>query len=288
MSCFHPLTGYQRYAGAPLSFTEVRGARRVMVPCGQCHGCRLDKAVGMAVRCMHEASLYRHNQFVTLTYRDNPVTLVPRDLTLFLKRLRKVQPFRFYACGEYGEKNGRPHYHSLLFNFPCADRYKWRMSDSGFQVYRSPALESVWSLGNVEVGDVSFQSAAYCARYAMKKQIGKDVGKVQEIVDLSTGEVVTRRHEFARMSLKPGIGADWYKRYWKDVFPRGYVVSNGHKIKPPKYYNEKFKLQSPDEYAKIVETRMLAADAQFDDNSPSRLRVKEIVEKAKSAMKVRN
>lgn len=285
MGCYYPLTGYQRSAGAPLSFGDFapHGARRLVVPCGQCHGCRLDKSVGMAVRCMHEASLYDHNQFVTLTYRENPGTLVPRDLQLFLKRLRKVQPFRFFGCGEYGERYSRPHYHLLLFGFPCMDRYPWRKSETGFQLYRSPALECVWTLGSVEVGDVSFESAAYCARYAMKKMIGKDATKLREICDVTTGEIIKREHEFARMSLKPGIGARWYEKFWKDVYPRGYVVRNGHKAKPPKYYDLKFKLQSPEDYAILAEARAKAADKQFDDNSPARLRVKEIVEKAKVA-----
>lgn len=284
MGCYYPLTGYQRSAGAPLSFgVPAYGARRVVVPCGQCHGCRLDKSVGMAVRCMHEASLYDHNQFVTLTYRENPGTLVPRDLQLYLKRLRRVQPFRFYGCGEYGDTTSRPHYHLLLFGFPCMDRYPWRKSATGFQLYRSPGLEAVWSHGSVEVGDISFESAAYCARYAMKKMIGKDVTEFREICDVTTGEIIKRRHEFARMSLKPGIGARWYEKFWKDVYPRGYVVRNGHKAKPPKYYDLKFKLQSPEDYAILAEARAKAADKQFDDNSPARLRVKEIVEKAKVA-----
>lgn len=289
MACYYPLTGYQQRVGAPLSFSPpALIARVVTVPCGQCHGCRVDKAVSMAVRCMHEASLYKDNQFVTLTYRENPYTLIPRDLQLFLKRLRQVQPFRFYGCGEYGEKNSRPHYHLLLFGFPCRDRYKWRKSESGFQLYRSPALEAVWHHGSVEVGDVSFESAAYCARYAMKKLTGKDAGPVREIMDITTGEILKREHEFARMSLKPGIGARWYERYWKDVYPRGYVVSNGRKVKPPKYYDLKFELQSPEDYAKVKLMRAKAADAHFEDGSPSRLRVREIVQKAKSAFQIRS
>lgn len=282
MSCFRPLTGYQRCAGAPLSFgLPPSTARRVVVPCGQCHGCRLDRSAAMAVRCMHEASLYDSNQFVTLTYENSPGTLVPRDLQLFLKRLRRVQRFRFFACGEYGDVGGRPHYHALLFDFPCGDRSYWRKSATGFPLYRSRGLEQVWGLGHVEVGDVTFESAAYVARYAMKKQSGKDAGKVREILDVCTGEIITRAHEFARMSLKPGIGAEWYSKFWKDVYPEGRVVSRGRKWKSPKYYDGKFKVAFPDLYEQLAAKRLEAADAVFDDNSPARLRVKAIVEQAK-------
>lgn len=237
----------------------------------------------MAIRCMHEASLYDDNQFVTLTYRDNPTTLVPRDLQLFLKRLRKVQPFRFYGCGEYGDRNSRPHYHLLLFNFPCHDRYAWRKSNTGFQLYRSPGLEQVWGLGNVEVGDVSFESAAYCARYAMKKYTGSDAGKVREILDVETGEVVTRAHEFARMSLRPGIGFEWYSRFSGDMYPRGFVVSRGQKCKIPKYYDAKFKLQNPVAYEILAAERLRQADVHFADSSPRRLRDREQVEQSKAS-----
>lgn len=283
MTCFRPLTGYQRYAGSPLSFRiPSMLAKRVVVPCGQCSGCRLDKSASMAARCMHEASLYKHNQFVTLTYKSSPMTLVPDDFQKFLRRLRKIQPFRFFGCGEYGDAYGRPHYHVLLFNFPCVDKYYWRMSDSGFRLYRSPGLEHVWRHGFVEIGDVTFESAAYVARYAMKKQIGKDAGKVREILDVETGEVVTREHEFARMSLKPGIGSAWYDKYWKDVYPAGKVVFRGGKSRnAPKYYDSKYKLTFPVEYERLAAERLRLSDGKFDEYSPSRLRVKEIVQKAK-------
>lgn len=278
MSCYHPLTGFQKYSGAPLSFTVPAGlAKRLMIPCGQCHGCRLDRSASWAARCMHEASMHKHNQFVTLTYRDNPITLVPRDFQLFLKRLRRVQPFRFFGCGEYGDVYGRPHYHVLLFGFDCVDRVRWRISGSGSQSFRSDVIEREWGHGHCEVGDVTFESAAYVARYAMKKL--NDGSKVREIIDVSSGEIFTREHEFLRMSLKPGIGASWYEKFWREVYPEGTIRARGAFRKSPKYYDGKFKLQFPGEYDKLVMERLKKYD--FEDNSPERLRVKEIVEKAK-------
>lgn len=240
----------------------------------------------MAIRCMHEAQLHEHNQFVTLTYALNPMTLVRRDMTLFFKKLRHIQPFRYYGCGEYGDVTGRPHYHLLLFGFPCLDRYPWRRSSAGFQLYRSPALEQVWGHGSVEIGDVSLESAAYCARYCMKKQTGKDAGKLREILDIETGEVVKRSHEFALFSGKPGIGRKWLDKYFSDVYPDGRVVfRGGSSRKAPRYYDKVFKEDNPEAYEALAARRLELADERFDDNSPARLRVKEVVERALLGLK---
>lgn len=279
------MAGYQRKAGAPLSFSAAgfrAGARRVVVPCGQCRDCRLDRSRAWAVRILHEASLHEDNCFITLTYADGEaLSLVPRDLQLFFKRLReRIGPFRFYACGEYGELRGRAHYHACLFGARFPDRYQWRTSATGFRLDRSPLLEGVWGLGSAEVGDVSFESAAYVARYIMKKQLGG--GARREILDVTTGEVFEREHEFSRMSRKPGLASAWLTRFMGDVYPAGeVVVRGGAKLKPPKFYDNRFKSVSPAEYEELVARRIARADERFDDNSPSRLRVKAQVTKAR-------
>ena len=103
-------------------------------------------------------------------------SLVKRDLQLFVKKLRKSQDkdglakVKYYAVGEYGENYGRPHYHAALFGEDFSDdRYVWRTTESGHTVYRSPRLEKLWTLGNCEIGELTFESAAYVARYIMKK-----------------------------------------------------------------------------------------------------------------------
>jgi len=214
---------------------------------------------------------------------------VPRDLQLFWKRLRKFYPARYLACGEYGERLGRPHYHAIVFGVRFEDLQPWRKSSAGFQLYRSRILELLWPHGSCEVGDVTFESAAYVARYAMKKQKGRGATKLREIVDVTTGEIFTREHEFLRMSLKPGIAAEWYEKFASDVYPDGVVVSRGGVVrKAPKFYDRRFKVENPDEYERLVARRLEAADKHFDDNSPARLRVREIVDAAKLALKQRS
>lgn len=268
--------------------------RTLELACGQCIGCRLDRSRAWASRCVHESQCHDENSFVTLTYRD--VDLPPflslhyPHVQLFLKRLRKARgPFRYFVCGEYGEKYSRPHYHALFFGLNFPDRYYWRMSDSGFRLYRSPELELRWGLGDCEIGDVSFESAAYVARYVMKKELGCEVGLRRSILDVTTGELVERDHEFAHMSLKPGIGSTWLDRYWSDVFPDGRIVMNGHKVDAPKFYARRFKKLSgdTDEYARSMLQRELRARANAADRTVKRLAVREVVDEARVGLLVR-
>lgn len=281
MQCFHPVRGFQVRPGAPVSFTCPPGRAQVLeLPCGLCSGCRLERSRQWAVRCMHEAQMHEVNCFVTLTYKDTGYSLVPRDLQLFLKRLRReVGKLRFFACGEYGELHSRPHFHACIFGYRFADLVYLKKSGSGAKIYTSAMLDRIWSHGLCSVGDVTFESAAYVARYVMKKELGSDVGRMREILDVESGEILEREHEFCRMSLKPGIGFPWLKRFSSDVYPHGLVVVNGMEASPPKYYDKWFKSVSPEAFAALAARRIAGADEVFEDNSPRRLRVKETVHK---------
>lgn len=257
-------------------------ARILTLPCGQCIGCRLERSRQWAVRCMHESQMHAVNSFVTLTYDDNHVphdySLNYRHFQLFMKRLRKAYgPVRFYMCGEYGETYQRPHFHACLFGVRFSDLKEWRKSGAGFQLYRSSGLEKLWTYGSAEVGDVTFESAAYVARYCVKKVTGRNAEKHYEMVDGETGEVYSRIPEFTRMSLKPGIGATWYEKFKREVFPLDRVVVRGTECKPPRYY--KYLLDAaPDfmsdsvDYQRYLKGRELASD-----NTEDRLRAKEAV-----------
>jgi hypothetical protein len=245
---------------------------------------------------MHEASLYKNNCFLTLTYSDEHLpddySLHYEDYQKFMKRFRKrfkglepaayaesqdKFPIRFYMAGEYGEQFGRPHFHACIFNFDFEDKYLWQKTESGSKIYRSAVLEELWPFGHSSIGEVNFQSAAYVARYIMKKVTGGMADQHYEEVNISTGEITSRRPEFNKMSLKPGIGYDWYKRYKTDVYPHDYVVVNGKKVKPPKFYDKKYADDHPWEFDQIVWEREKAARLRLEDNSDERLAVKEAV-----------
>lgn len=287
MTCYHPLQAYQCSDGSVV-FAERRGrdhTRSLQLPCGQCVGCRLERSRQWAVRCLNEASLYGvNNSFVTLTYKDTGPSLNYRDYQLFMRRLRKVRTgVRFFMCGEYGETTGRPHFHACLFNCFFDDREWFARGASGFNVYRSPLLERLWPHGHSSIGDVTFESAAYCARYVMKKLTGDGEDSYYNIFDPSTGEIWKRLKEFCHMSLKPGIGARWLDKYLSDVYPDGTMIVNGATVFPPKYYDRRFrKLDGDgDAWSAIQLKRERMAKLRFEDSSDERLRVREQVVSAR-------
>jgi len=298
MSCYHPLSAYQCTDGS-IVFDETRKhdiSRSLTLPCGQCIGCRLEKSRQWAMRCMHEAQLHDENCFITLTYNDeslnNNYSLQYEDFQSFMKNFRHHvfrkygKKIRFYMAGEYGEKFGRPHWHACIFGFNFPDKVLLKKTPSGSYIYKSNDLEGLWPYGHSSIGDVTFESAAYVARYIMSKAVKSTMSPdewkwVNTYSDLETGEIKERRPEFNKMSLKPGIGYEWYKKYTADVYPNDYVVIRGKKVKPPKFYDKKYKIDYPYEYDELIYKRENSAKLHSEDNTPERLAVKEQVIRAK-------
>ena len=177
MPCYRPLTGYysrevNETGKRSLVFSVDKSLVDVpvTVPCGRCIGCRLDRSLSWAVRCIHEASLYDENCFITLTFDDKHLgdgSLHVSDFQKFMKRFRQfVSPriIRFFHCGEYGAKFSRPHHHACIFNYDFPDKKPF-----GKDIYTSEILQSLWPFGFSTVGRVTMQSAAYVARYVLKK-----------------------------------------------------------------------------------------------------------------------
>lgn len=288
MPCYHPLIAYRLASGAVVFVERGDVVSTLELPCGQCIGCRLERSRQWAVRCMHEAQLHRHNAFVTLTYDDSHLplsgSLVYSDFQLFMKRLRKrLGRVRFYMAGEYGSENWRPHFHALLFGCEFPDLYYWRTKGRN-KLYRSAMLEELWTAGSSEVGEVTFQSASYVARYCMEKVTGDPAAMHYAVVDPRTGEMVQRVPEFNHMSLKPGIGAEWLEKYREDVYPSGLCVVNGRQMRPPKFYDRRFKREDPDAYEALCFVRDEIARAHRGDNTVERLGDKELVARARVAL----
>jgi len=246
---------------------------------------------------MHEASLSDFNAFVTFTYSPEHL---PKDGSLdyshfqkFMRRLRKFYPskVRFYMCGEYGERDGRPHYHALLFNVHFADQRFFKVSPSGSKLYISDKLDELWGLGHCFVGAVSFQSAAYVARYVMKKVNGDRQELHYTRVDPSTGEMLNViTPEFARMSLKPGIGIPWLVKYHKEVYPRDEVVMEGRAMRVPRAYDRAWSSWSDDnglDLEAIVHQRQLDAAFFSSALSDERLLAREALAGARLGQLIR-
>lgn len=255
--------------------------------CGQCIGCRLEKSRQWAVRCVHEAQLHKHNCYITLTYNDQHVpidnSLNHRDFQLFMKRLRKrYEPkiIRYYMAGEYGERNQRPHFHACIFNHDFDDKKYLRKTPSGNILYTSPTLEQIWTQGYSSIGTLTFESAAYIARYIMKKITGVNQQKHYEKLDEKTGEIKRKEPEYNNMSRRPGIGQNWLRKYKTDIYPQGTLIINGHKARPPRYYDQEYKKSNPMQYKALISKRHKEAIAALDDNDNSRLDAKHQVKQA--------
>lgn len=288
MPCYRPVVCFKPLDGGAVSFKEVGNSREIQIKCGQCIGCRIDKRDMWAVRCYAESKCHEHNAFITLTYDENnfPMhgSLNYRHFQLFAHRLRKkVGPFRFFMCGEYGAELERPHYHALLFGLDFHDKYKCNSIFSSETVYRSPTLEKLWPFGFSTIGTVTYESARYCAAYITKKRTGIGADEFYKRVDPATGEIVDLTPEFAHMSLKPGIGAAWLEKYWRDIYATGHkaVVINGGKHKAPVYFDQKMWDIDPVLMEDYRLTQELEAQKYALDNTRDRLQVREIVAHAK-------
>lgn len=185
----------------------------LIIPCGKCLGCKLDKASEWATRCYYESKQWKNNCFITLTYNNENLkseSLVKRDIQLFLKKLRKdyqgiesriwkeqeEYPIRYFYSGEYGGKRGRPHFHIGIFNWIPPDLKFWKWSKDKNPMYRSDIIEKKWEKGFVIIEHMNYETATYIARYTVKK-LFKEKCHYQE------RDLVP---EFIETSRKGGIG----------------------------------------------------------------------------------
>lgn len=289
MPCFFPLSAYQMPSGQIVFSDTVHDARPLKLPCGQCLGCRLERSRQWAMRCVHEASLHDDNCFITLTYNDENMpfdaSLRHRDYQLFMKRLRQRLEGRrisFYQCGEYGDRNNRPHYHAILFGYNFPDWMYLFDSPSKQPIYTSPSLEEIWGMGFVTIGTVTFESAGYIARYCTKKINGKLAEVIDEKTGLKpyerfhsqTGEIVQVRPEYSTMSRRPAIGRDWIASFTPDVYPKDFTTIRGLRFRPPRYYDKYIQAIDPFLYDDIKQGRALKIKEFADDNTEQRLSAK--------------
>lgn len=227
-------------------------------------------------RCMLEQKQWKHNEMLTLTYNDEHLpksyrliddetgeveecsTLCKQDVVAFLKRLRRHYKYhynqdniRFFMCGEYGERRGRPHYHLILFNFDVKDKKYYKKSKKGFDMFHSEEIEQIWSKGHIELNDVTPETCAYVARYILKKQKGSDSADFYE----KNGQVP----EYVNCSRKPGIGYDYYINNKDSIYEYDKIFILNNKglqtLKPSSYYDRLFDVDESDMMSRIKERR---------------------------------
>ena len=235
---------------------------------------------------MHEIQMHEDNCFITLTYNDQNLpsdgSLDVKHFQLFMKKYRKwlaPKKIRYYHCGEYGDHTHRPHYHAIIFGHDFEDK-KVHKRTNGNNVYISKTLDELWGKGFCTLGDATFESAGYVARYIMKKWTGKDADSRYVKTDPDTGEIlVDLKPEYTTMSQ--GIGRAWLEKYKTDVYPSDEVIVNGRQTRPPKFY-DRILAESEDENDQQLLRTVKAARARNNlsrkgDQTPERLEVREKV-----------
>lgn len=294
------------------------------VPCGHCEGCHLKRSAEWALRIVHESRYYARSSFLTLTYDHGHLpesrSLVVEDFQKFMKRLRMrlsrgvlneagledekinrdfigprlpvngieyVEDIKYFACGEYGENKGRPHYHAVLLGWDWPDRVPVPNNPGAKdKLYDSPLLASIWGQGNVRIGDLSANSAAYVARYTMKKTYGKDADREYK----ETGRIPP-----FNLASK-GIGRRFFHEFRDDIYPCDSILSQdgNHRLPVPRFYD---KLQQAlqdafigprledhkDELREVKAARRARGEEREADNTPERLAVKEKILKMRIA-----
>lgn len=235
MDCLHPVTVSVDTYDNDNHFTRIQ---KISVPCGKCPSCVVSSANEWRTRLKIEKDHSDSSYFVTLTYDDDSVPLSActdsfgmrfiapvvskRDVQLFLKRLRKKFPFRYFIVSEYGPTYLRPHYHGIFFGFPLFSRDPL-LQDSKI----TKIIEECWTNGFVTVDSVTDGRISYVTKYLTCVQ------------DLP--EYLPR--PFRLMSRNPGIGASYLSKTslisWHRDNLACYYPEKDHKCRLPRYLKDK-------------------------------------------------
>lgn len=252
----------------------------LILNCGHCIDCRLNKSREWATRCMLEAKEHQNKYFITLTYDNEhlPInegvdittgeiiktpTLKKEDLQNFWKRLRMhyerkygiKNKLRYVGCGEYGDQLNRPHYHAIVFGLPIFDLKTDHKSKRGNMNYKSKEWQEIWGNGIVAIGDVTWESCAYTARYVMKKQtgLGKEIYKIEN-----------RESEFPCYSKRPAIAKNFFQENWQKIYDNDEIyikTKDGVKgVKPARYFDKLFDVIDHESMNKIKRNRVENAE----------------------------
>lgn len=244
--------------------------RDILVPCGQCIGCKLQRSQHWAARIMHEVAY--NDEFgngqaccVLLTYDDDHVpktvdgkhfTLEKSDVQKFIRRLRKLtagticKDIRYFAAGEYGDDFSRPHYHIALVGVDFGDKETAPSSDSGNALYRSGLLSRLWPYGHSSIMDLNYKSAGYIARYCTKKITG----------NRAKAHYDGRKPEFGLASNRPSLGRRWAELYLNDLYTDDKLSIRGKSVGVPRYYDKILEKLNPERYEFVKSSRLGRAD----------------------------
>lgn len=230
------------------------GVESIEIPCGKCFACLKSRSLSITVRAVAESRMHDFSSFITLTVDDEhmstvfPHGLEHRPWQLFAKRLRKkIGSFSFLMCGEYGARTMRPHYHAIIFGHKFVDSDY----DSDYGLIGSKVLKDCWPHGHHSVSDVNSSRLAYVAGYTCKDfALGRDK-RFYQCRGLGL--------PYVRWSRNPSLGLRWLKEYRDDLLDDDYCLSfvlDGKQFRfGCRYFVDKLRLLSPDDYDNLVASR---------------------------------
>lgn len=134
-------------------------------------------------------------------------------------------------------------------------------------------VERAWKLGHVVIGEMDFASAQYVAGYVTKKLTVSKMTSERDYarwenrykrVDSDTGEIVEVEPEYSTCSNRPGIGAGWLERFYRDVYPSDSVVMEGQEYPVPRYYDVLMERWNPELMAQVKRKRLVERDVSRD------------------------
>lgn len=286
----YSLARFSQLSGKQLRYEDLMYNPKIMlIPCGQCIGCRIRQREDWTTRIELEARDYPKEEvwFITLTYDDDHVPgmitktgeimrkvqytwkpgekgpssvqiLLYEDIQKFLKRLRKAYrgKLRYFVAGEYGEQTARPHYHMILYGWRPTDLENlYKIHHNGY--YTSEWLKNLWGMGQIQIAQAVPETYRYVAGYVTKKMYEIDGKKANAYYELG------QTKPFACMSLKPGIGDKYYQEHKAEIWRQGYIqCTNGKKAQIPRYYEKQMEVENPQRLWRIKQNRQKNAMQQ--------------------------
>lgn len=286
----YSLARFSQLSGKQLRYEDLMYNPKVMlIPCGQCIGCRIRQREDWTTRIELEARDYPKEQvwFITLTYDEDHVPgmivktgeimrkvqytwkpgekrpesvqiLLYEDIQKFLKRLRKAYKgkLRYFVAGEYGEQTARPHYHMILYGWKPTDlKNLYKIHHNGY--YTSEWLTNLWGMGQIQIAQAVPETYRYVAGYVTKKMYEINGQKSNAYYELG------QTKPFACMSLKPGLGDHYYQEHKAEIWQQGYIqCTNGKQAQIPRYYEKQMEAENPQRLWRIKQNRQKNAIEQ--------------------------
>ena len=286
----YSLARFSQLCGKQMKYEDLMYNPKVMlIPCGQCIGCRIRQREDWTTRIELEARDYPKEEvwFITLTYDDEHVPgmivktgeimrkvqytwkpgekrpssvqiLLYEDIQKFLKRLRKAYrgKLRYFVAGEYGEQTARPHYHMILYGWKPTDLENlYKIHHNGY--YTSEWLKGLWRMGQIQIAQAVPETYRYVAGYVTKKMYEIDGKKANAYYKLG------QTKPFACMSLKPGLGDHYYQEHKAEIWRQGYIqCTNGKRAQIPRYYEKQMEAENPQRLWRIKQNRQKNAMQQ--------------------------